>query len=84
MPFGADDEVQVTTPSLLRRYAIPDVLGGEVILGGAFKRSGELAKLVREGLPVKSLYLLAERLDLRPDQMSTLMSLLGDRLADEL
>jgi len=27
--------------------AIPDVLGGEVILGGAFKRSGELAALVR-------------------------------------
>jgi putative toxin-antitoxin system antitoxin component (TIGR02293 family) len=51
-------------------HAIPDVLGGEVILGGAFKRSGELAKLVREGLPVKSLYLLAERLDLRQAEIS--------------
>ena len=51
-------------------HAIPDVLGGEVILGGAFKSSGELAKLVREGLPVKSLYLLAERLDLRQAEIS--------------
>ena len=50
--------------------AIPDVLGGEVILGGAFKRSGELAALVREGLPVKALFLLAERLDLRQSEIS--------------
>jgi putative toxin-antitoxin system antitoxin component (TIGR02293 family) len=51
-------------------HAIPDVLGGEVILGGAFKRGGDLAKLVREGLPVKSLYLLAQRLDLRQAEIS--------------
>jgi putative toxin-antitoxin system antitoxin component (TIGR02293 family) len=50
--------------------AIPDVLGGEVILGGAFKRNGELAALVREGLPVKALFLLAERLDLRQSEIS--------------
>jgi|SRR5580658_2574694 putative toxin-antitoxin system antitoxin component (TIGR02293 family) len=50
--------------------AIADVLGGEVLLGGAFKRGGELAKLVREGLPVKSLFLLAERLDLRQAEIS--------------
>jgi putative toxin-antitoxin system antitoxin component (TIGR02293 family) len=50
--------------------AIPDVLGGEVILGGAFKRNGELAELVREGLPVKALFLLAERLDLRQAEIS--------------
>lgn len=51
-------------------HAIPDVLGGEVILGGSFKRSGELAELVREGLPVKALFLLAERLDLRQAEIS--------------
>jgi putative toxin-antitoxin system antitoxin component (TIGR02293 family) len=50
--------------------AIPDVLGGEVILGGAFKRNGELAQLIREGLPVKALFLLAERLDLRQAEIS--------------
>ena len=51
-------------------YAIPDVLGGEVILGGSFKRNGELAGLVREGLPVKSLFLLALRLDLNQAEIS--------------
>ncbi|HEY1903932.1 MAG TPA: antitoxin Xre/MbcA/ParS toxin-binding domain-containing protein [Terracidiphilus sp.] len=50
--------------------AIPDVLGGEVILGRLIHRSGQLAELVREGLPVKSLYLLAERLDLRQAEIS--------------
>jgi putative toxin-antitoxin system antitoxin component (TIGR02293 family) len=51
-------------------HAIPDVLGGEVILGGAFKRSGELAELVREGIPVKALHLLALRLDLQQAEIS--------------
>jgi putative toxin-antitoxin system antitoxin component (TIGR02293 family) len=51
-------------------YTIPDVLGGEVILGKAFNRSGELAELVREGLPVRSLFLLAQRLDLRQAEIS--------------
>lgn len=50
--------------------AIPDVLGGEAILGKFINRSGQLAELVREGLPVKSLYLLAERLDLRQAEIS--------------
>jgi putative toxin-antitoxin system antitoxin component (TIGR02293 family) len=50
--------------------AIPDVLGGETILGGPFKRNGELAELVREGLPVKSLFLLALRLDLNQAEIS--------------
>jgi putative toxin-antitoxin system antitoxin component (TIGR02293 family) len=50
--------------------AIPDVLGGEVILGGSFKRNGELAELVRVGIPVKSLFLLAHRLDLRQAEIS--------------
>ena len=50
--------------------AIPDVLGGEVILGGSFKRNGELAELVREGIPVKALGLLALRLDLAQSEIS--------------
>jgi putative toxin-antitoxin system antitoxin component (TIGR02293 family) len=49
---------------------IPDVLGGELILGRVLKRSGELAELVREGLPVRALFLLAERLDLRQAEIS--------------
>ncbi len=50
--------------------SISDVLGGEVILGKLLKKNGELAELVREGLPVKSLFLLAERLDLRQAEIS--------------
>jgi putative toxin-antitoxin system antitoxin component (TIGR02293 family) len=50
--------------------AIPDVLGGEGILGGSYKRNGELAELVREGIPVKSLNLLALRLDLAQSEIS--------------
>jgi putative toxin-antitoxin system antitoxin component (TIGR02293 family) len=49
---------------------IPDVLGGELILGRPMSKGGALAELVREGLPVKSLFLLAERLDLRQAEIS--------------
>lgn len=45
-------------------FAVPEVLGGDVFLGQSMARSGALAELVREGLPVKALLLLAERLDL--------------------
>src|SRR5580658_637389 len=51
-------------------HAVPDVLGGDVLLGRSFARSGALAELVREGLPVKALLLLAERLDLRQAEIS--------------
>jgi putative toxin-antitoxin system antitoxin component (TIGR02293 family) len=54
---------------------IPDVLGGELILGRPMSgrpmsKGGALAELVREGLPVRSLFLLAERLDLRQAEIS--------------
>ena len=49
---------------------IPDVLGGELILGRPMGKRGALAELVREGLPVKALFLLAERLDLRQAEIS--------------
>jgi putative toxin-antitoxin system antitoxin component (TIGR02293 family) len=49
---------------------IPDVLGGEVILGKPMTKAGDLAEMVREGLPVKALFLLAERLDLRQAEIS--------------
>jgi putative toxin-antitoxin system antitoxin component (TIGR02293 family) len=49
---------------------IPDVLGGEVILGRPMNKGGALADLIREGLPVKALFLLAERLDLRQAEIS--------------
>ena len=49
---------------------IPDVLGGEVVLGRPMNKGGALAELVREGLPVKALLLLAERLDIRQAEIS--------------
>jgi len=51
-------------------YSIPDLLGGEVVLGRSMNKGGALAELVREGLPVKALLLLAERLDLRQAEIS--------------
>jgi putative toxin-antitoxin system antitoxin component (TIGR02293 family) len=49
---------------------IPDVLGGEVILGKRAHHGGAMAEIVREGLPVKALFLLAQRLDLRQAEIS--------------
>jgi putative toxin-antitoxin system antitoxin component (TIGR02293 family) len=49
---------------------ISDVLGGEVILGKGVRRSGAMAEMIREGLPVKALFLLAQRLDLRQAEIS--------------
>jgi putative toxin-antitoxin system antitoxin component (TIGR02293 family) len=51
-------------------YTIPDVLGGELILGRTMTKGGALAELIREGIPVKALFLLAERLDLRQAEIS--------------
>jgi putative toxin-antitoxin system antitoxin component (TIGR02293 family) len=51
-------------------HSVLDVLGGEVILGRPMSKSGALAGLVREGLPVQALFLLAERLDLRQAEIS--------------
>lgn len=45
-------------------FAVPEILGGEILLERSFAKSGALAELVREGVPVQSLMLLAERLDL--------------------
>jgi len=47
-----------------------DILGGEVILGKGAHRSGAMAEMVREGLPVRALFLLAQRLDLRQAEIS--------------
>lgn len=51
-------------------HSVPNLLGGELILGRPVNKSGALAELVREGLPVKSLLLLAERLDIRQAEIS--------------
>ena len=51
-------------------HTVPDVLGGELILGRPMNKRGALAELIREGLPVKALFLLAERLDLRQAEIS--------------
>jgi putative toxin-antitoxin system antitoxin component (TIGR02293 family) len=50
--------------------SVHHILGGEVLLGRPMNKSGALADLVRKGLPVKSLFLLAERLDLRQAEIS--------------
>lgn len=51
-------------------FAVPDVLGGELILERSLASSGALAELVRDGIPVKALLLLAERLDLRQSEIA--------------
>ena len=51
-------------------HSVPEVLGGKVVLGKPVSKSGALAELVREGLPVKALLLLAERLDMRQAEIS--------------
>ena len=51
-------------------FAVPEVLGGDVLLGQSLARSGALAELVREGLPVKALLLLAERLELNQAEIA--------------
>jgi putative toxin-antitoxin system antitoxin component (TIGR02293 family) len=51
-------------------HSVPDLLGGEPVLGKHVTKSGALADLVREGLPVKALVLLAERLDMRQAEIS--------------
>ncbi len=51
-------------------YPVPEVLGGEMLLERSLAKSGALAELVREGLPVKSLLLLAERLELNQAEIA--------------
>jgi putative toxin-antitoxin system antitoxin component (TIGR02293 family) len=51
-------------------HSVPEVLGGEDVLGRPVNKGGALADLVREGLPVKALLLLAERLDVRQAEIS--------------
>jgi putative toxin-antitoxin system antitoxin component (TIGR02293 family) len=51
-------------------HTVSEVLGGDVILGRSASHGGAMAELVREGLPVKALFLLAERLDLRQAEIS--------------
>jgi putative toxin-antitoxin system antitoxin component (TIGR02293 family) len=50
--------------------SVPEVLGGDAILGRPMGKGGALAELVREGLPIKALFLLAERLKLRQAEIS--------------
>jgi putative toxin-antitoxin system antitoxin component (TIGR02293 family) len=51
-------------------HSVPDLLGGELVLGRQVNQGGALAELVREGLPVKALLLLAERLGMRQAEIS--------------
>jgi putative toxin-antitoxin system antitoxin component (TIGR02293 family) len=51
-------------------HSVPEVLGGEAVLGRPVNKGGALADLVREGLPVKALLLLAERLDVSQADLS--------------
>jgi len=49
---------------------VPEILGGESTLGRSLTGGGALAQLVRDGLPVKALVELAERLNLRQAEIS--------------
>jgi len=51
-------------------FTVPGVLGGEVVLGRPMHHGGALAGLVREGLPVEALFLLADRMNLRQAEIS--------------
>ena len=51
-------------------HSVHHLLGGELILGRPVGNGGAMAELVREGLPVRALFLLAERLDLRQAEIS--------------
>ncbi len=51
-------------------HTLPDVLGGEAVLGRTVISSGVLAEMVREGLPAEALFQLAKRLALRQGEIS--------------
>ncbi len=51
-------------------HNLPDILGGEAVLGPSAINSGALADLVRKGLPAEALSQLARRLDLRQAEIS--------------
>jgi putative toxin-antitoxin system antitoxin component (TIGR02293 family) len=51
-------------------HSVSELLGGKLVLGRPVSKGGALAELVREGLPVKALLFLAERLDMRQAEIS--------------
>ena len=51
-------------------FTVPNMLGGELVLGRMSDQGGGLAALVREGQPAEALLLLAKRLDLRQAEVS--------------
>jgi putative toxin-antitoxin system antitoxin component (TIGR02293 family) len=50
--------------------AIAEVLGGSKVLGKKVTKPAELAKLIREGLPAKSVTALAQKLDVGNSALS--------------
>jgi uncharacterized protein (DUF2384 family) len=50
--------------------AIAEALGGRKLLHRVIRKPGDLAKLVREGLPATSVIVLAEKLDLGSTALS--------------
>jgi putative toxin-antitoxin system antitoxin component (TIGR02293 family) len=52
-------------------HTLPDLLGGEAVLGRPVISSGALAEMVRNGLPAEALTELARRLDLRQAEISS-------------
>jgi len=51
--------------------AVAEILGGKKVLGRKVTRSSQLAALVREGIPVQALLVLAERAGLRQADVSS-------------
>jgi putative toxin-antitoxin system antitoxin component (TIGR02293 family) len=50
---------------------VAEILGGEKVLGRAITRTSELAQLVRDGIPVQALVVLAQRAGLRQSDVSS-------------
>jgi putative toxin-antitoxin system antitoxin component (TIGR02293 family) len=50
---------------------VAQILGGKKVLGRAVTRSSDLAQLVRDGIPVQALLVLAERTGLRQTDFSS-------------
>ena len=51
-------------------FTVPDVLGGELVLGGPANKGGALAELVREGLPAEGAASAGRALELRQAEIS--------------
>jgi len=55
--------IVISQEATMKAKAIAEILGGRKVFGKAVKRTDDLARLVRRGLPATTVTVLAERLD---------------------